>query len=98
MASARPRYRQWRKARRNYLTQHPFCAYCQQEGRLNEAQVVDHITPHRGNAVLFWDMDNWQPLCKRHHDGAKQAEDKGNPRNGCDLQGNPLRDLAHWKG
>jgi 5-methylcytosine-specific restriction endonuclease McrA len=37
--------------------------------------VVDHIKPHKGNLVLFWDEGNLQALCKRCHDGAKQAMD-----------------------
>jgi len=30
--------------------------------------VVDHIQPHRGDQLLFWDRTNWQTLCKRCHD------------------------------
>lgn len=37
--------------------------------------VVDHITPHRGNLVLFWDPANLQALCKFCHDGEKQRRD-----------------------
>ena len=36
--------------------------------RLGRRTVVDHIVPHRGDARLFWDEDNWQPLCKSCHD------------------------------
>jgi len=32
------------------------------------ATVVDHVTPHKGDKVLFWDRLNWQALCKRCHD------------------------------
>lgn len=35
--------------------------------------VVDHIKPHRGNAELFWDMDNLQSVSKEYHDSVKQA-------------------------
>ena len=38
------------------------------EGKVVPAIVVDHIIPHRGNQRLFWDMKNWQPLCKDCHD------------------------------
>ncbi len=37
------------------------------------ATVVDHVVPHKGDADLFWDRDNWQPCCKWHHDVVKQA-------------------------
>jgi 5-methylcytosine-specific restriction protein A len=32
------------------------------------AEVVDHIKPHKGDMTLFWDENNWQSLCKMHHD------------------------------
>ena len=58
----------WQKARRMYLNQHPLCLACQKEHRTTTATVVDHIKPHRGNQHLFWDVSNWQPLCKQCHD------------------------------
>lgn len=59
----------WRKARRAFLEAHPFCVECRRRklGHI-PAEVVDHVRPHRGDEGLFWDRDNWQPLCKRHHD------------------------------
>lgn len=53
----------WRKARLAYLARHPLCAECKRQGRTTAARVVDHVTPHRGDPVLFWDEANWQPLC-----------------------------------
>lgn len=55
---------------------------CEDEGRLTPATIVDHIIPHRGDTALFWDTDNWQPLCKLHHDKVKQAEEKRQGRGG----------------
>ena len=37
------------------------------EGRYVLATDVDHIVPHRGDPVLFWDQSNWQALCHSHH-------------------------------
>ena len=59
--------RKWREARAAYLRRHPLCVACQEEGRLTPATVVDHVLPHRGNQRLFWDVNNWQSLCERHH-------------------------------
>ena len=56
------------KARKQFLHTHPLCVECQKEGRYVKATVVDHVVPHRGDADLFWDRSNWQPLCKHHHD------------------------------
>ena len=58
----------WQRARAGYLRKHPLCVECLEIGRVNVATVVDHIIPHRGDKRLFWDKDNWQPLCKHHHD------------------------------
>jgi 5-methylcytosine-specific restriction protein A len=41
---------------------------CAAAGRLAPATVVDHVVPHRGDPVLFWDENNWAPSCKRCHD------------------------------
>jgi len=40
---------------------------CREKGKLTPATVVDHIVPHRGDPILFWDEKNWQPLCKDCH-------------------------------
>ncbi|WP_309252328.1 HNH endonuclease signature motif containing protein [Paenibacillus spongiae] len=47
------------------------------EVRVNAATVIDHIKPHKGNKVLFWDRNNWQPLCKSHHDKKTARYDGG---------------------
>ena len=67
-ADARGYNARWRRARIAFLQKHPLCAECQREGKLTPATVVDHIFPHRGDQQLFWDQDNWQPLCKECHD------------------------------
>ena len=64
----------WRRARAAYLARHPLCVPCQAAGRVVSATVVDHVVPHRGSAVLFWDEANWQGLCKPCHD-AKTARE-----------------------
>ena len=60
--------REWEKESKAFLRLHPLCVECEHEGKYTPAQVVDHKTPHRGNNILFWDKDNWQGLCKHHHD------------------------------
>jgi len=67
----------WRKARITYLSHHPLCAECERQDKLTPADVVDHIIPHKGDSTLFWNTDNWQPLCKRHHDIKTAKEDGG---------------------
>lgn len=67
----------WRKAREGFLAKHPLCAHHKLIDEIEPATVVDHITPHRGNRELFWDRDNWQPLCKSCHDRKTATEDGG---------------------
>lgn len=69
--------RKWREASKGYLRQHPLCVRCQAEGRYTRATVVDHIVPHKGDRALFWDRNNWQPLCKQCHDKKTYYEDTG---------------------
>jgi hypothetical protein len=64
----------WRRARAAYLARHPLCVPCEAAGRLVSATVVDHVVPHRGDEMLFWDEANWAALCKRCHD-AKTARE-----------------------
>ncbi|WP_395013568.1 HNH endonuclease [Robinsoniella peoriensis] len=66
----------WRKARTRYLKEHPLCVRCREYGKLVKAVVVDHVTPHRGNEVLFWDESNWQALCKQCHDKKTMTDDR----------------------
>lgn len=58
----------WRTARLAYLKRNPLCVACLADGKYYEAQVVDHIVPFRDDPALKWDRENWQALCKRHHD------------------------------
>ncbi len=67
----------WRKMRVAFLRQHPLCVKCEKAGRVELARVVDHIRPHRGNDALFWDVSNWQPLCRSHHSSKTAAGDGG---------------------
>lgn len=62
----------WRIARAQFLIEHPLCVMCYAAGIVTAATVVDHIKPHRGCMVLFWDRTNWQPLCATHHSSHKQ--------------------------
>jgi 5-methylcytosine-specific restriction protein A len=62
---------EWRKARTEFLTTRPYCRMCG-----SNANVVDHIIPHRGNDRLFWDRTNWQPLCTPCHNRVKQRQER----------------------
>jgi 5-methylcytosine-specific restriction protein A len=63
-ASSRGYGKAWEKARLGHLAHEPLCRLCAKEGRTTAANTVDHIIPHRGDRVLFWDRKNWQSLCQ----------------------------------
>lgn len=62
----------WRRERLRHLAKHPLCVHCLELGKVAAATVVDHVTPHKGNLLLFWDPKNRQSLCAPCHDGWKQ--------------------------
>lgn len=77
-ASKRGYNARWRKASKLFLQAYPLCAECMKQTppRYVKATIVDHIEPHRGDQKLFWDRNNWQPLCKRCHDRKTMTEDR----------------------
>jgi len=81
----------WQKARDHYKRLNPFCVRCGKP-----VFVVDHIIPHRGDAQLFWDMDNWQSLCETCHNSFKQRFEKTGKQAGCNNAGIPVDPNHHW--
>lgn len=67
----------WRKAREGWLKKHPLCVECERNGIIKTATVVDHIEAHKGDKVKFWDRNNWQSLCEKHHNKKTVREDGG---------------------
>lgn len=50
---------------------------CQMCGRVGGKLVADHRKPHRGDRVLFFDLNNLWTLCKSPcHDSVKQREER----------------------
>jgi 5-methylcytosine-specific restriction enzyme A len=41
-------------------------------GLVVAAELVDHVEPHKGDTVKFWDTSMWQSSCRWHHDVVKQ--------------------------
>ena len=81
----------WKQLRLDHLAKEPLCVYCQREGKITPATVVDHIKAHKGDLNLFYDPNNLQSLCKVHHDSSKQKAGTKNVNEiGCDINGFPL--------
>ncbi|MCW2086713.1 UNVERIFIED_ORG: capsule polysaccharide modification protein KpsS [Bradyrhizobium japonicum] len=41
-------------------------------GLVTPTEVADHVEPHRGDMVKFWNRAMWQGACRWHHDVIKQ--------------------------
>ncbi len=64
---------EWDKVARHEKNLHPLCLGCSAVGWVAATTVIDHIIPHKGNMVLFWDPLNRQPACTPHHSTVKQV-------------------------
>lgn len=56
----------WRKRRALQLHEQPLCAACEAEGRVTAATVADHVVPHKGDEVAFWE-GALQSMCAECH-------------------------------
>lgn len=68
----------WRKESKSFLVLNPWCSL-QGEGCTLVATLVDHRIPHRGDMALFWDRNNWQPMCEHCHNVHKAREEAQGP-------------------
>lgn len=85
----------WQKRRAQQLRDHPLCKLCMDvRGRVTPATVADHVTPHRGDPVLF--EGPLQSLCKQCHDSIKKQIEASGTYGGCDLNGYPLDPNHPW--
>jgi 5-methylcytosine-specific restriction endonuclease McrA len=65
--------------RDGFKCQHKGCGAFVKNGRLHpRSAVVHHLTPHKGDLDLFYDIDNLQLVCWTCHSGDIQSiESKG---------------------
>ena len=93
------RSKRWAKVRAQQLAQQPYCQCPHHKGQRVKAEVVDHITPHRGDERLFWNTSNLQSMTKQCHDSFKQSQEKGGAGflKGCDASGFPLSHEHPWR-
>ncbi len=94
----------WQQESKIFLRYNPLCVRCEELGETVGAEVVDHIVPHKGDMELFWDVGNWQSLCKKCHDRKTATEDGGlgrgdgarRPDKSCGIDGVPHDSSHHW--
>lgn len=65
----------WRKASAGFL-RGKVCERCDQgtPRRFRLANVTDHRVPHCGDLVLFWDRENWRPLCRGCNNAVRREQ------------------------
>lgn len=81
----------WRQLRARHLARFPLCEFCKKDGQLTAGSIVDHIKPHKGDPILFWDEANFQTLCPTHHSSDKQIIEKGGkPKQRIGIDGFPI--------
>lgn len=66
----------WRKVRDVFIQEHPLCLFCEDEGKVTPAEVVDHIVSISEDPSLRLVKTNLRSLCKRHHD-SRTAREQG---------------------
>lgn len=70
----------WQQTSKGFLRAHPLCqcSECKEgELQLKPSNVVDHIIPHKGDMVLFWDRSNWMAMNESCHNKKTAREDGG---------------------
>ncbi|MET3925563.1 HNH endonuclease [Devosia sp. 2618] len=71
-AASRGYGRPWAKAAKGHMRNSPLCVGCLAAGDIVPAELVDHVEPHKGDTVKFWNTTLWQSSCRWHHDVVKQ--------------------------
>jgi len=66
----------WKKQRKIQLSKNPLCAACLLEGKVVQAEHIDHVFPHRQDQNKF-KSNLFQSLCVPHHTLKTQEENKG---------------------
>lgn len=66
----------WRKQREAQLSKDPLCAACLLDGKVVQAEHIDHVFPHRQDATRFR-LNHFQSLCQYHHVIKTQFEGRG---------------------
>jgi 5-methylcytosine-specific restriction protein A len=77
--------KRWALVSRLFRSKYPLCgmrpdherpvmSQCFDEHLVTAATLTDHVVPHRGDQILFWDEGNWQSMCGTCH---KKKTDAG---------------------
>jgi 5-methylcytosine-specific restriction enzyme A len=79
----------WRRRAQQQLRNHPLCAFCDRQGRVEAAVAADHVVPHKGDEAAFW-TGELQSLCLPHHNGTKREQERKGYCTDIGLDGMPI--------
>ena len=71
------------------LAAHPICQHCAMQGRVRQAEHVDHIVSLATGGDP-WDSSNLQSLCQDCHNRKTAADEGKGTKLGCDANGVPV--------
>lgn len=80
----------WKHVARAQLRREPFCRDCTDRNVLGVvAEIVDHVTPHHGDALAFW-YGKLQSLCTHCHESRKKYVEHRGFNNDIGIDGMPI--------
>ncbi len=79
----------WRMRALRQKKEHPICAMCLKDGLIKQASVADHIEPHNGDKVKFFNGP-LQSLCSHHHNSDKKMIEQRGFTNHIGVDGWPV--------
>ena len=79
----------WQRLRKFQLLQQPLCKFCLERGIVTRANVVDHVTPHKGDWTDFI-TGELQSLCEPCHNSAKRQIELRGYRYDVGIDGYPI--------
>jgi 5-methylcytosine-specific restriction protein A len=86
----------WKGLRAHQLRHFPLCKHCLKRQRITAATIANHVKPHKGDPVLFFDPLNLESTCKPCHDGPIQSFERTGIERGCDANGFPHDQASRW--
>jgi len=79
----------WHRRERRQLQREPLCAMCLAEGKIVAARIADHIEPHKGDPIRFWN-GKLQSLCAHSHQSRKKFVEQRGFDNAIGADGMPI--------
>lgn len=83
-------------SRDRYTCQRCECMVIEGNRHHPRAAVVNHKKPHKGDLVLFFDINNVETVCKTDHDALIQREEARGYTIGSDIDGRPVDPKHPW--